>query len=518
MARPRSRFVWWALASAGVAAVLLLVATAVAAWLLQPATLKARAEERLSTALHLDAHIGSLAVAYGLGPRVTGSELELRIPNRPELPPFIKIAQFSVDVSPFAAMRGHISAVSVDGLEMVAPSSGGSTPRSTDDGRAFDRASMFIVDRIDSRNGRLTILRAHPKDPPLVFELHSIRVDRLNLDQPVHFVASLTNPLPEGVVDTEGTFGPWPGADVWDLPVNGRYKLSHAKLSTIAGIQGDLTSDGQYSGRLAQIVVTGHTTTPDFNVDLGGRPVPLASTFKATVDASNGTTRLDQVDATMFQTALSVQGLVATLPGPNNHSIDLKVAVTRGRIEDLLTTVIDSPTPVLTGDVTLRTTLSLPPGPEPVQDRIRLNGQVGLGAAEFSDAEIQRKLEDLSRRGQGKPEGEMPEGVMSDLSGTFALAKGVLTLRGLIFHVPGAKVNLSGTYTLVSGALDFHGTLTMQATVSQAIGGFRSIFVKPFDPLFKKGGAGAVLPIVISGTRDHPKFGLEVGKVIKSGH
>jgi hypothetical protein len=81
--------------------------------------------------------------------------------------------------------------------------------------------------------------------------------------------------------------------------------------------------------------------------------------------------------------------------------------------------------------------------------------------------------------------------------------------------VPGARIALDGGYDLGNGALDFTGTLRMDATVSQAVGGFKSIFIKPFDGLFRKNGAGAVLPIKIGGTRDAPKFGLDVGKVIK---
>jgi hypothetical protein len=33
--------------------------------------------------------------------------------------------------------------------------------------------------------------------------------------------------------------------------------------------------------------------------------------------------------------------------------------------------------------------------------------------------------------------------------------------------------------------------------------------LKAVDPFFKKDGAGTVLPIRITGTREHPSFGLE---------
>ena len=63
--------------------------------------------------------------------------------------------------------------------------------------------------------------------------------------------------------------------------------------------------------------------------------------------------------------------------------------------------------------------------------------------------------------------------------------------------------------------IDFRGTLKMQASVSQAVGGFKSIFLKPFDALFREKGSGAVVPIKITGTRKEPKMAIEVGKVFK---
>ena len=55
----------------------------------------------------------------------------------------------------------------------------------------------------------------------------------------------------------------------------------------------------------------------------------------------------------------------------------------------------------------------------------------------------------------------------------------------------------------------------MQATISEAAGGgVKSVFLKIVDPLFKKKGAGAVLPIRVRGTREDPKFGLDVVKAL----
>jgi hypothetical protein len=79
--------------------------------------------------------------------------------------------------------------------------------------------------------------------------------------------------------------------------------------------------------------------------------------------------------------------------------------------------------------------------------------------------------------------------------------------------VPGATVHLQGTFELAYQVLDFHGTLNLGAKISQTVKGVRSIFLKPFDPLFKSKGGGSVLPIKITGTTESPSFGLEMGKV-----
>ena len=94
---------------------------------------------------------------------------------------------------------------------------------------------------------------------------------------------------------------------------------------------------------------------------------------------------------------------------------------------------------------------------------------------------MQDKLRELSRRSQGKGQDEDPGRVLTAMKGKFALRHGALSLPDLTFQVPGAAVNLAGKYQIDGEVIDFRGTLKMQASVSQAVGGFKSIFLKPFD-------------------------------------
>jgi hypothetical protein len=148
-----------------------------------------------------------------------------------------------------------------------------------------------------------------------------------------------------------------------------------------------------------------------------------------------------------------------------------------------------------------------------VSQRLEVEGRFGLAETQFTDQGVQSKMESLSRRSQGKDEDDPIGKVMTNLRGQIRLTGGTARLSRLTFEVPGARVALDGTYALASGALAFRGTLRMQASMSDAVGGFKSIFLKPFNPIFRKDGAGAVIPIKIEGTRKDPKFGLEFGKI-----
>jgi hypothetical protein len=59
--------------------------------------------------------------------------------------------------------------------------------------------------------------------------------------------------------------------------------------------------------------------------------------------------------------------------------------------------------------------------------------------------------------------------------------------------------------------MEFHGTAKLEAKLSETTTGFKSFLLKAVDPFFKKKDAGAVIPIKITGTREKPSFGLDLG-------
>lgn len=501
----RKRIVW---AGTAILAALLLVLLAQ----YRPEALRERIRRTLAARFNADVTIQDLDVGFLPRLRLEGSGIALRVRGRPDLPPFIAIEHVWMDVGPFSVLRRHVNTVHVDGLVIQVPPKdarntiGGGSELDAD-GRSMP--SKVIIERLTSHDAVLSFISNKPNHRPHVFEIQDLELLELGFDRVVPFRADLVNPVPRGLIQATGTFGPWVKDDPAETPVGGTYVFSDADLSTIKGLEGRLSSKGSFGGRITEIDVKGQTTTPDFNLDLGGQPLALETTFAATVDGTNGTTLLRQVDAMLGQSSLVAKGGVVNLPGPSGRAIDLDVRVTKGRLEDLLALVIPAKSqPVATGVAVSHATVHLPPGHSSLLTRLQVKGDFTLSRTTF-ERKVQAQVREFSRRTQGKNADEMDDTVASNVKGRFALANGVMQLRDLSFQVPGATVTLAGACNLRTRALDLTGSLRMQASISRAVGGFKSIFLKLVDPFFRRSGR-TVIPIRIGGTIEGPKPGLRL--------
>jgi len=172
---------------------------------------------------------------------------------------------------------------------------------------------------------------------------------------------------------------------------------------------------------------------------------------------------------------------------------------------DLLRLAVKGSQP-MTGDISFQSKLNIPPGKEDIADRLKLDGRFTVRQAHFTKLDLAEKIKALSRAGQGKP-GQTAQGSdIFNFSGQFDLKNGSLRLSNLTFRVPGADFHFNGTYALRTGAIDFHGTLSLQAKLSQTTTGIKSFLLKPLDPFFSKNHV-TVLPLKITGTRADPSFG-----------
>jgi hypothetical protein len=185
----------------------------------------------------------------------------------------------------------------------------------------------------------------------------------------------------------------------------------------------------------------------------------------------------------------------------------------RGRVQDVLALAAKTDPPMLTGALQLKAKVVLPPGDAPVLQKMRLAGRFHVSEARFTPEKLKDAIANLSRRGQGKPEDDSIKDVAAMFAGDFRLQNGTLSFRSLQFTVPGVEAQVRGAYALRTGTIDFVGDVRLHATVSQTMTGAKHWLLVPFDPLFKKHGAGTYLPVTIVGTREHPEIHLEWKKL-----
>ena len=460
-----------------------------------------------------DSNVELQALHVELTPRmqVTGEGLSLRYRNRTDVPPLIQIARFSFNLGVLGIVHvpRHIKGVYVENMVITIPPSEHNAP--PDSGKNAPVPRMLFGE-IVCNDTDLVILPEKAGKDPLDFDIHDLVLRNVGESRPFDFHCTLTDARPKGEIATRGTFGPWNAEDPAFTPVSGNYSFANADLDPFAGIGGTLSSTGKYDGHLNQIEVQGETDTPNFSLDPIGRPVALHTEFSATVDGTDGDTYLHPVRATLLHSLIIANGSVIRSSSKSNpgHIISLNIYAPNARLQDILRLATKSSQPVMTGSVNLKARMLLSPGKEKVIHRLVLDGDFGVNGAQFASVEVRDKLESLNRHAQGQPNDEDVGSAVSDLLGHFRLERDLAAFKRLTFSVPGAEVHLTGAYSLPDEALDFHGQLRMQAKLSQTVTGKKSFFLKLVDPFFKKDGAGSVVPIRISGTRDDPKFALDL--------
>jgi AsmA-like C-terminal region len=484
-------------------------------------TLRRLVVETLAERLDSEVALASFSVDLHPTVDIRGEGLVVRLKGARDVPPLVTVKSFIITGGMFGlAMRPRtFRTVTLQGLEINIPPGGARLPHDRtepatvpDDQRS---TSPIHVDRLESTDAVLRLIPRKAGKAPREFAIHHLVMTGVGVHQRMPFEAELTNPIPRGLIKTSGRFGPWNRESPGGTPLDGKYLFDKADLSTIKGIGGILTSRGQFTGELGRIGVSGETQTPDFHLDYADKPVPLTTRFEAVVDGTDGDTYLNVVNALLQKTAIVAKGAVEGTKGVKGRTVKLQVRIDDGRMEDLLQLSVKSATPVLTGRMKLETDFLLPPGEPHVIDRLRLGGTFHLSSARFTDRKVQEKLAEMSARAKGRDPDTVPGAVASDLQGKFTLASGVISFADLRFHIPGATVQMAGSYGLRNESLDFDGTLRMDATISQAAGGgMTGTMLKIVDPLFKKKGAGALIPIRVRGTREDPKFGVDVVKAL----
>jgi hypothetical protein len=479
-------------------------------------TVRDRIEAALSAHFASTILVSDFQVALFPRAHVTIRGLVMRHRGRTDIPPLVEVREISIYAKPLGLLlhQPRITSVQLFGLQIhTPPRQHGAAPIVSATDKDLAKKYPVIIDEILADEALLATLPADPNLPSREFAIHHLSLRNVSFDRPAAFHAMLTNPLPVGEIESTGEFGPWQADEPGLTPVDAHYTFENVDMSTLKGLKGTLSSKGQFKGPLDYLNVDGQTDMPDFSLRTTSQPVALHTDFRAIVDGTNGDTILQNVFARFLRTTLAVSGkVVDENRDVKGRTILLDAYSNDARVEDLLRLAVKSDEPLMTGTARLHTKINIPEGNEDLVDRLRLDGEFGVGGAQFTKPEVQDKIDTLSRKGQGQPKEMSIDNVVSELKGNFQVNNGIVSFSKLSFSVTGAHLELSGTYSIDTGDVDFHGKLMLQAKLSQTTTGVKSFFLKAVDPFFKGQNAGTVLPIKITGTKGNVAFGLDRGK------
>ena len=414
------------------------------------------------------------------------------------------VDKLTIEGTAIGLFTKHLASIRAQGAHIIFP------PLGT--GPAWQPTeSPIVVDELRADGASVDFIRHNSEQPRVTFRMHEFVAYHLAAHDPMRFEVRLENPIPPGEIHANGTFGPWKMDAVSGTPIEGSYSFRHADLDVFQGIRGLLASDGKFQGTLENILVQGTTTTPDFEVKSSSHKLNLQTKFRAAVAPSNGDVTLEQVSAQLLRTMVISHGSVAHDPNAAGKIAALDLAVHSGRIQDLLLLFISEKQSPLNGVVSLKAKTIVPPGSKPFLQKLQMTGDFGIESALFTTEKTQQDLDKLSAAARGEGDSpDDPENVVSDLQGHVVVKDGTATFTDLSFNVPGAKARLHGTFNLINHAVDLRGTLLMEAKLHQATSGIKSFLLKALDPFLKKNRrGGAVIPVSITGTYQHPSYNAD---------
>jgi hypothetical protein len=416
----------------------------------------------------------------------------------------ITIEKLTLEGSYAGIVSRHVPRIKAEGGHVYVPPLGSGVSFST-------QHSSIVVDEMVADGALVDFASREPQKKPLRFEVQEAVLHDLQWGSPLEYKLKLRNPEPPGELTTSGKFGAWTTGTPGETPISGEYTFEQADLGVYGGIGGILSSNGKYSGHLKHIDISGSTDVPDFEVKSGGHKVKLVTQFDAYVDAIHGDTFLKHVNARFGRTNVVVAGSVAGAKNGKGKIALLDLRSRQGRIEDVLGLFVKSPRSPMAGAVSFKAKVEIPSGKEPFLQKVRFDGKFGVDEGTFSAVETQKNVNELSAGARGEKM-EDAETVLTDLKGTVVLESGVANFADLSFGIPGAGARMYGTYNLLNEKVDLHGRMRVDTTISKTTSGMKSFLLKAIDPIFKKKRKGEVVPVHITGTYDHPQFGLDLTK------
>jgi hypothetical protein len=445
-------------------------------------------------------------------PGFVATGLTLRRKSALNLPPIGHVDQMIVQGrwSDLLMLRKRVQTIEVTGLHLVIPPVGSKAnqenfpPGSSSDFTGPETA----IGVFKFHNALLEIMKNDGSR--LVFPIHELDFADVEKNKASTYALDMQNALPSGQVHAKGAFGPLHDKDVASTPLSGKFTYTSVNLGHMGDIGGTLSSSGKFWGTLGAIEAEAFSETADFAVD-DGKATLVTAAVRCTVNGLNGDVVLHSIDATTGKTNIHASGTVQGAPKTTNLDIDVK----SGRAQDLMRPFITGQVPV-TGSVWLHARAVLAPstGHNEFLHRLHVIGSFDVPAQRVTDTQTEKSLTDFSKRAQDKDLPDLTKSsdrdapddstdALSSVQGPVEIRDGVASSKRLTFKVPGAHADLNGTFAFHGKVVHLVGNLSMESDISHAATGFKSFFLKPLAPFFKKKNKGAVVPIAVTGNPGH---------------
>jgi len=531
----------WVKAAAVVAvagALVLFIAVEVLANRAQP-LLHDRVVAALSAKFHAPVSLDGPSISVLRGLQVEGSNLTIAAApsnGAAPAPPLLRVKSFRFHLSllDLIGLSEHIDTVHSEGLELHVPPSQASAPPAAPPDTSAVTAS---VGKILCSDAHIYLESNTPGTAPLHFDIENLQLKDLSVTTAIPYEADIVYEKPAVRVHLSGSFGPWNNGNPGATPLHGSYSTNTIDLDGVAGLNGKLTSSGQFSGQLAGVVAQGKLDSPALALQESAHPVKMDATYHITVDGITGDTTFDALHVNLPRGKVDAQGKMHILPGEGDAAgpdINLDLTVPQGRIEELLELGTNTRPTLMSGNLTLHTHLHIPPGAGSpgggsLEQRFQATGSLAINTVHFGDPKLQQEINSLSSATQGNLDalagaltGALPLGgspappVSSNVTATFDLDHGLMTVSSLLYTVPGSKVQMHGVYSLARNAFDFKGHYSPDALSKaappdpQKSGGFASglggVGGKLFHGLSKV--ADIQVPIEITGVGSNVKLSI----------
>ena len=436
--------------------------------------------------------------------------------------PFVTIQKLTIATNYPGLLIHYISTVRAEGLHVTVetqPQAAGESGSSSF--QVGSLSSGLRIGEIVADNAEVEFAPNAGRKQPLIFRTPKLTLRDLAANKPMTFSATVQIPQPPAEVDVVGNFGAWQSGRGGESILTGSYNLKSLDLGTFDGVGGILTSKGKFDGVLQKVEINGTVDTPKFTLSTSGHPVHLVAAYSATVNGLNGDVNLDSAQIKYGRTTIDASGSVTGKEGQNGKTAVFELSSNKARVQDLLWMFISENTPPMSGPITFRGKATLPPGDRPFLNKLVLQGDFGISDAQYPHPDTQKNVDVLSARARGQADkvedtnqklgGDSydPGRVLSNVKGHVVTTNAVANLSNLMFDIPGASAKLNGTFKLKTQEVDLQGYMHLEAELSQATTGVKSVLLKVMQPFMKKGKRNeSVIWIKIGGTYQNPTYSI----------